>query len=124
MSGTTVRPKASHVETAAKARKLPGVWLLVGRYRSRYNAQGIARQVEIGELRSYLPAGSFEARIDPLGDETGVWIRFVVKPPPPITISPFLLVWLVTQIADLTDALSGARQTVATQQAECSRRSS
>jgi hypothetical protein len=47
-----------------------------------------------------------------------------MKPPSPITISPFLLLWMVVRIGDLTDWLAAARQTVAAQQAECSRRSS
>lgn len=124
MSRVAVRPPASHVKSAARVRQLPGVWLPVGRYRARYNAQSIARQVEIGALRSYLPAGSFQARVEPVGDETGVFIRYVVKPPPPITVSPFLLAWLVVRICDLSDALAAARETVAAQQAECPRRSS
>jgi hypothetical protein len=59
-------------------RGVPGVWLPVGLYRARTTAVTIAESICTGHrLRSYLPAGSFEARTEQVGDETGVTARYV-----------------------------------------------
>lgn len=83
---TSLRPnvapkrRVNHRESALCLREQPGVWRLLGTYRARYSAQGIAREIRCGGL-SYAPAGAFEARIEPVGDDTGVYARCISPDP-------------------------------------------
>ena len=122
----TGRGHVSHREAADRLRANPGEWLYVGRYPMAVNARGVAADIEVGKHRpAYRPAGSFQARTQTDGDETAVYARYVGATPPPMLQVPApLLVWLVLHIANLTDWLAAARETVAAQQAECPRRSS
>lgn len=74
-------PMVNHAAVANHARALPGTWLLIGTYRASSTAGGIANKVRCGRLYgAYAPAGAFEARTGPRGEETGVWIRHVGQP--------------------------------------------
>jgi len=77
VSRRAVRPMADHAAAAAALREAPGVERLVAMYRAgSLSAYSTARAVRIGQS-GYAPAGAFEARLVPVGDETGLYVRFV-----------------------------------------------
>jgi hypothetical protein len=71
-------PQVRHAPIAAALRETPGEWALVGNYVWQGAGTSAARVITIGRLRSYQPAGSFEAevRIGHEGDAF-VWARYV-----------------------------------------------
>ncbi|MDJ0342186.1 hypothetical protein QMK19_03170 [Streptomyces sp. H10-C2] len=78
MSRWKQRPRASHVEAAARMKAEPGVWMPVGSYPTSYSAKSVMKQIEAAyRLEAYLPAGSFEARTQSAGDETAVLARYI-----------------------------------------------
>ncbi len=82
MSRWGSRPHANHIAAAAGLREMPGVWLRVGLYRARYSAQNTAADVRAGRGQledNYIEAArqsAFEARVEPVGDETGLYVRY------------------------------------------------
>lgn len=74
------RPMADHGASAAGLREMPGVELLVGTYRAGSNsANSLAGKIHKGQ-HGYSPAGAFEARTEPVGDETGLYVRYIGQP--------------------------------------------
>jgi hypothetical protein len=72
--------RADHRAAAAGLREMPGVELLVGTYRAgSLSPDGMVHAVQKG-LHGYTPAGSFEARTEPVGDETGLYVRYIGQP--------------------------------------------
>ncbi|WP_424891858.1 hypothetical protein [Streptomyces sp. XH2] len=68
---------ADHAAAADKLRKSPGRWRLVTTYKSTASARNVCRQVRTGELASYSPAGTFEAKFSPTGSGARMYVRFV-----------------------------------------------
>lgn len=84
MSRLTKRPRADHKQTAAAARRKPGVWVVVGDYRSSISADHMAYAIRSGYRRGstagpspYHPAGAFEARTELVEDGVRVHARYV-----------------------------------------------
>lgn len=80
MSPWKKRPRADHPATAARAKAALGAWVLVNTYPSTYTAKNIARSIRTGyRIDAYRPspAGHFESRVEPTGDVTEVWTRYV-----------------------------------------------
>lgn len=79
MSLRAKRPRINHTETARRLKTKPGVEELIGTYPAAYSAASAAFSVRTAykAFRWYLPAGSFEARTEPVGDETGLYVRYV-----------------------------------------------
>lgn len=71
------RKRIIHQRVATAARANPRRWLLAGTYRTRSTAQGTAYTVRTGRYGPYAPAGAYEAVARDLGDETGLYIRYV-----------------------------------------------
>jgi hypothetical protein len=79
MSRLAIRPRVDHKSVAGRLRETPGVWEIVGTYRSRYSAEGIAHRIRTagGQLAAYLPAGSFEARVEYVDGDPTVYGRYI-----------------------------------------------
>lgn len=76
------RRQVSHIHVAAKLRNQPGEWQLVGTYPARYSAITAAHSVRTASrMPAYSPAGSFESRVETVGDETGVYARYIGSKP-------------------------------------------
>ena len=77
------RQRADHQLTAAALRQRPGVWLVVGEYRSNISAEGAARDIRNGYQRRdnapnpYTPAGAFEARMVQTEFGTNILARYI-----------------------------------------------
>lgn len=82
MSRRAKHSVANHRAAAEGLREMPGLELLVGTYRSAQTAQSVAGQIRTAShtLRAYSPAGAFEARTEPVGDETGLYVRYTGQP--------------------------------------------
>lgn len=78
MSRRAKHSVANHRAAAEGLREMPGLELLVGTYRSAQTAQSMAGQVRSASSNGhiYAPPGSFEARTEPVGDETGLYVRY------------------------------------------------
>jgi hypothetical protein len=77
MSRLAVRRRADHHATADVLREMPGVELLVATYRAgSISPNSMALVVRKGQ-HGYTPPGAFEARIAPVDDETGLYVRYV-----------------------------------------------
>ena len=83
MSRPPKRPRADHKQTAQALRRRPGVWLIVGEYRSNVSAENTARDIRNGYSRypglqnPYAPRGSFEARLVQTEFGTNVIARYI-----------------------------------------------
>ncbi|MFJ2004740.1 hypothetical protein [Streptomyces chartreusis] len=78
MSGHVMKARTDHQHAARQARQLPGTWVLAGTYGSRASATSASLQVRTGHrLPSYLPAGSFRARVDVTQDGADLWVCYV-----------------------------------------------
>lgn len=77
MSRRAKRPMVSHQSAAHRIRKAEGEWQLVGTYPARYSAVSLAHSIRVARLPVYAPRGSFETRVEPVGDETGVYARYL-----------------------------------------------
>ncbi|GAA1065291.1 hypothetical protein [Streptomyces asiaticus] len=70
------RKRIVHKRVAVAARANPRRWLLAGTYRTHSTAQGMAYTVRTGRYGPYAEGG-FEAVARDLGDETGLYVRYV-----------------------------------------------
>lgn len=83
MTRPSKRPRTDHKQTAQALRRRPGVWHVVGEYRSNVSADGIAREIRNGYSRRsdsqnpYAPGGSFEARLALTEFGTNVIARYI-----------------------------------------------
>ncbi|NUQ95334.1 MAG: hypothetical protein HOY79_01790 [Streptomyces sp.] len=84
MSRLPRRPRVNHTDAANRLRAQPGVWLVVGDYRSSLVADNLARRIRSGyPLGSrvygtpYQPAGAYETWTEPVEDGTRVHARYI-----------------------------------------------
>lgn len=78
MSRPARRPRIDHWATADRLRSRPGTWVQIGTYRTAYTARAVAYSVGTAtRMAMYSPAGAFEARTEPAGDETAVLARYL-----------------------------------------------
>lgn len=70
------RACVNHAAAIEGLREMPGVWLPVGTYPARYSAENTAHRIRIGRY-GYIPPGAFEAYTKPVGDETGLYVRYI-----------------------------------------------
>lgn len=80
--GPRQRPAVDHKAVAGGLREMPGVELLIGTYRARYTAVTMAAAVRNATKNGsvYAPAGTFDARVEPVGEETGLYVRYLGQP--------------------------------------------
>lgn len=79
-----VHALADHYEAALRARIVTGEWVLAGTYRSSASAKATAHRVPTGtRMPAYRPrpAGAFQARTEPAGADTQVWVRYLTSHP-------------------------------------------
>ncbi|MFI0233092.1 hypothetical protein [Streptomyces sp. NPDC017086] len=84
MSRLTKRPRVDHKAAARALREQPGVWLVVGDYRSKTSADSTVTRIRHGYPigareygTPYLPVGAYEARTEPVEDGTRVHARYI-----------------------------------------------
>ncbi|MFF8412897.1 hypothetical protein [Streptomyces omiyaensis] len=80
----TTRTFIRHADAAAKARAIPGRWVLAQTYPSGETATSMARRVRSGDSaggREYRPAGEFDARIDKVDEGFALWVRHLPGTP-------------------------------------------
>lgn len=84
MSRLAKRPRANHEQTAQALRQQPGVWLIVGDYRSTVSANSIAGRIRHGYPigareygTPYQPTGAYESRTELVEDGTRVEARYI-----------------------------------------------
>ncbi|WP_416976659.1 hypothetical protein [Streptomyces sp. T028] len=78
MTRPTGTPRPDHQHAAGQARQMPGQWVLAGTYASSASAKDTANQVRTGaRIPAYLPAGSFEGRMELTDDGTDLYVRYV-----------------------------------------------
>ncbi len=66
-----------HAAAVETLRRFPRRWFLVATYPARYTAVGMASTIRSARTPQYSPAGAFETRVAPVGDESGVFARFI-----------------------------------------------
>lgn len=67
-----------HPEVARQCRSNPGEWVFVKMYPSRETAKTYLRYIEKGKtIAAYLPAGSFQAKCEPVDEGYNVFARYV-----------------------------------------------
>ncbi len=78
MSKQIRRPNGWTDHDAARSalQEQPDEWVLIGVRRARYSAANAASDIRCGR-QGYTPAGAYEARAEPVGDDTGVYARYV-----------------------------------------------
>jgi hypothetical protein len=70
-----------HQPIADGLRALPRQWGTVGEYPARYSATSVARDIRLGTLPAYQPAGAFEAEVRAGADgEPIVHARYIGDP--------------------------------------------
>lgn len=78
------RTQVDHADAAARARAVPGTWVLVGSYASMQTAQtAVLRIPRAQRIPSYEPAGAFEAYAATTREGPVVWVRSTVGGPYP-----------------------------------------
>lgn len=72
------RTQVDHADAAARARAVPGTWVLAGLYAAMQTAQtAILRIPRAERIPSYEPAGAFEAYAATTREGPVVWVRYV-----------------------------------------------
>lgn len=71
------KPKTSHRESTATARKAPGQWVYVTTYPARYSAQGVAYAITGGRMPYYYPPEEWGVKITDVDLGTALYIRYV-----------------------------------------------
>lgn len=71
------RRGAGHESAAETLRLFPRRWFLVSIYPARYTAVSAASGIRSARTSQYGPAGAFETRVAPVGDESGVYARYL-----------------------------------------------
>jgi hypothetical protein len=80
VSRRTKRPQADHYAAAQGLREQPGVERLVHTYPAGLaTPDRMAAAIRKGEYHPYTPAGAYEARTAPVGDDTGLYVRYLGK---------------------------------------------
>ncbi|MET7795747.1 hypothetical protein [Streptomyces decoyicus] len=69
-----------HGPAAETLRKFPRRWFLIGTYRAHYSAVSAASSIRSARYAQYGPPGAFESRVEPFGDESGVYARYTGGP--------------------------------------------
>ncbi|MFD9903852.1 hypothetical protein [Streptomyces sp. NPDC059063] len=69
---------ADHNVAAVTLRAVPGQWVLVNVYRTSVSADAVARSIRTGRIKSYEPAGSYDAYAAMCGEGSAVWVRYVL----------------------------------------------
>lgn len=69
-----------HRQVASKLRARPREWALVGTYGSSDSASSMARNIKMGRLKAYEPAGAFEATSRTVDKQARVYVRFMGEP--------------------------------------------
>ena len=89
MSRLSKRARVDHQATAARLQAHPGVWQVVGDYRNRDSANGLAHRIRTGYPLGhadygtpYEPAGAYEARTELVDDGTRVHARYIGEDSP------------------------------------------
>lgn len=84
MSRLSKRPRTNHKQVAQALRQQPGVWLVVGEYRSGASADNLARRIRCGYPigarvygTPYQPTGAYEACTELVEEGTRVRARYV-----------------------------------------------
>lgn len=76
------RPQNQHRPVAARARASRGTWHYAGTYSSAESARTMAYNVRSGQLRTYQPAGDFDAYSTTCAEGDVVWVRYVAGDAP------------------------------------------
>jgi hypothetical protein len=66
-----------HRLLASEMKARPMEWALVGKYGSSDSAASMARNIKLGKLEAYTPAGAFQATSRTVDGEPRVYVRFV-----------------------------------------------
>ena len=69
--------RANHVAAARRLRETPGTWEIVATYRGATSAYSMRNHVRAGANSSYVPAGTYEAEVAPVGLGSGLFVRFI-----------------------------------------------
>ena len=78
MTRPVKRPRADHTAVAKRLRDHPGMWLQVSTHRALYSAARSAAAIRTAYRNpAYGPAGCFDARTEPVGDDTAVYARYL-----------------------------------------------
>lgn len=86
MSRLSRRPRVNHADAAARARRRPHRWVVVGEYRSSQSAEGVVSDIHtagsrLGRVSEYRPAGAYQARTRLTEYGCEVLVRYVVGDP-------------------------------------------
>lgn len=65
-----------HAPIAAELREHPGQWARIARYAQASTAQQVAYKIRHAHLKSYAPAGAYEAEWRREGAGGAVWARY------------------------------------------------
>lgn len=88
---STQPPDADHAQAASDAFDVPGEWWWVHDYRQVHAAQAVVRMIHDGTIKTYRPAGSYQAYAAPVENgTTALWVRFIGGmnlPPMPDTLT-------------------------------------